>query len=121
MKRRNTGLRGEKLAQDFIKKKGYHILETNYRCPEGEINIVARHKDSLVFIEVRTKTSLNFGSPEESITPVKKERIRTTAAHYLQNHHNLPPQWRIDMVAAELSPAGKLSWIELITNAVGED
>ena len=65
MKRRDTGIRGEKLAKDFLKKRGYRILETNYRCPEGEIDIVAKHQDSLVFIEVRTKTSLEFGSPEE--------------------------------------------------------
>ncbi len=121
MKRRNTGLRGEKLATDFLRKKGYRILETNYRCPEGEIDIVARHKDSLVFIEVRAKTSMNFGSPEESITAAKKTKMRTTAAHYRQKHHDLPPQWRIDVVAVELSPVGKLSRIEHITNAVGED
>ena len=121
MKRRDTGIRGEKLAQDFVRKKGYRILETNYRCPEGEIDIIARDKDSLVFIEVRTKTSLAFGSPEESITPAKKERMKATAWHYLQNHDNLPSLWRIDVVAVELSQAGKLSRIELITNAVGED
>jgi len=91
MKRRDTGIRGEKLAQDFIRKKGYRILENNYRCPDGEIDIVARHKDCLVFIEVRTKTSLEFGSPEESITPAKKERMKATAWHYLQNHHNPSP------------------------------
>ena len=56
-------------------------METNYRCPEGEIDIIARHKDSLVFIEVRTKTSLEFGSPEESITLTKKEGLRATASH----------------------------------------
>ena len=120
MKRRDTGILGEKLAKDFLKKRGYHIWETNYRCPEGEIDIVARHKDYLVFIEVRTKKSLEFGSPEESITPVKKARMRTTASHYRQTHNDLPPQWRIDVVAIELDQKGKLSRIELIENAVGE-
>jgi len=80
MKRRDTGILGEKLAKDFLKKRGYHILETNYRCPEGEIDIVARHKDCLVFVEVRTKKSLEFGSPEESITPAKQTRMRATAS-----------------------------------------
>jgi len=82
MKRKDTGILGEKLAQDFLKKRGYRILETNYRCPQGEIDIVARQKDTLAFIEVRTKTSLEFGSPEESITTTKKERMKATAAHY---------------------------------------
>src|SRR3972149_5966342 len=119
MKRRDTGILGEKLAKDFLKKRGYRILETNFRCPEGEIDIVAKHKDFLVFIEVRTKTSLEFGSPEESITPAKKERMRATAFHYRQRHHNLPLLWRIDVVAVELSRKGELWRLELIENAVG--
>ena len=120
MKRKDTGILGEKLARDFLKKQGYRIKETNYRCPEGEIDIVARHKDCLVFIEVRTKTSLEFGSPEESITPAKMKRLRAVTAHYRQTHNDLPPLWRIDVVAIELNQTGKLRRIELITNAVGE-
>ena len=120
MKRRDTGTLGEKLAKDFLKKRGYHILETNYRCPEGEIDIVARQKDFMVFVEVRTKTSLEFGSPEESITPAKMARLRATASHFRQAHDNLPPLWRIDVVAVELNQKGKLLRIELIENAVGE-
>jgi len=116
MKRRDTGILGEKLAKNFLKKRGYHIWETNYRCPEGEIDIVAKHKDFLVFIEVRTKKSLEFGSPEESITPTKMERLMTVASRY----DNLPPLWRIDVVAVELNQEGKLSRIELIENAVSE-
>jgi len=121
MKRKDTGALGEKLAKDFLKKQGYRILETNYRCPEGEIDIVAKHKDSLVFIEVRTKKSLAFGSPEESITRAKKERLRATADRYQQTHDNLPLSWRIDVVAIELDQRGKPSRIELIENAVGGD
>ncbi len=120
MKRRDTGILGEKLAGDFLKKRGYRIYETNYRCPEGEVDIVARHKDSLVFIEVRSKRSLEFGSPEESITPTKMERLRAVAAHYRQTHNNLPPLWRIDVVAVEIDRKGKPLRIELIENAVGE-
>ncbi len=120
MKRRDTGALGEKLAKDFLEKKGYRILETNYRCPEGEIDIVARQKDSLVFIEVRTKTSREFGSPEESITPTKMKRLRATAAHFQQTHDNLPPLCRIDVVAIELNRERKPTRIELIENAVGE-
>ena len=120
MKRRDTGILGEKLARDFLEKKGYRIEETNYRCSEGEIDIVAKHKDSLVFIEVRTKKSHEFGSPEESITSAKKERLKATAYHYLQTHNNLPISWRIDVLAIELNQKGKPSRIELIENAVTE-
>lgn len=121
MKRRNTGILGEKLARDFLKKRGYRIVETNYRCPEGEVDIIARDRDFLVFVEVRTKKSLEFGSPEESITPVKKERMIAVASRYYQTHENLPQSWRIDVVAVELDQKDKLKRIELIENAVSED
>ena len=120
MKRRDIGILGEKLAKDFLERKGYHIIETNYRSPEGEIDIIARHGDFLVFVEVRTKSSLKFGSPEESITPAKMQRIRTAATYYHQAHSHLPPLWRIDVVAIELSPNKKPSRIELIENAVSD-
>ena len=121
MRRRNTGILGEKLAGNFLKDKGYHIISTNFRCPEGEIDIVAEHKDYLVFVEVRTKKSLSFGTPEGSITPAKREKLRATAAYYRQTHDDLPPLWRIDVVAIELDGRDKPLRIELIENAVGEE
>ncbi len=121
MKRKETGNIGERLAQDFLKKRGYRIIETNYRCPAGEIDIVARKRDCLVFVEVRTKTSREFGSPEESITADKKDRLRLTALTYLQSKADLSDLWRIDVVAIELDGKGKPSRIDLIENAVGED
>ena len=119
MKRKEVGTLGEKLARDFLEKRGYHIREANYRCPEGEIDLIAMRKDWLAFVEVRTKTNQEFGSPEESITLAKMGRLRASASYYLQTHDNLPSQWRIDVVAVEMAPNGKLSRIELIENAVG--
>ena len=121
MKRRDVGILGEKLARDFLAREGYRILENNYRCPEGEIDIVARHGDFLVFIEVRTKISREFGSPEESITATKKKRMTATAAYYQQTHHNLPPLCRIDVVVLELNQKGQPLRIEIIENAVSEN
>lgn len=121
MKRIDTGKRGEELARDFLKKRGFLILEANYRCPEGEIDIISQHKDYLVFTEVRTKTSRQFGSPEESITYTKKRRMITTAMHYLQIYGDKPPLWRIDFIAIELDGKGKLTRIELIENAVDDN
>jgi len=72
MKRKTTGIIGEKLAADFLTKQGYEIIEKNYRCKEGEVDIIAKESDYLVFIEVRAKNSLMFGSPEESVTPQKE-------------------------------------------------
>ena len=118
MKRRDTGILGEKLAQDFLRKLGYRILETNYRCSEGEVDIIANHGEFLVFVEVRTKRSLQQGSPEESITLTKMERLRTVATHYLQTHPDSPPSWRIDVVAIEMDRNNKPLRVELIENAV---
>ncbi|MFC1903636.1 YraN family protein [Chloroflexota bacterium] len=120
MKRKDVGILGEQLARDFLEKQSYRILETNYRCPEGEVDIIARHKDSLVFVEVRARRSLQFGSPEESITSIKKGRLRAVAAHYLQAHHDLSQSWRIDVVAMEIDQKGKPLRINLIENAVEE-
>ena len=120
MKRRETGILGEKLARNFLEKQGYQIWETNYRCGEGEIDIIARHGDYLVFIEVRTKRSREFGSPEESITRTKAKRLLATASHYQQTHHNLPSSQRIDFVAVELKPKGQPPRIELFQNAISE-
>jgi putative endonuclease len=121
MERRETGILGEKIASEFLKKRGYRIVEANYRCPEGEVDLIAEHKDYLVFIEVRTKRSLAFGTPEESITAAKREKLRVLAARYRQTHDNLPQLWRIDVVAVELDKIGRPSRIELIENAVGDD
>ncbi len=118
MKRKSTGVLGEKLAQGFLKKKGYSILETNYRCREGEIDIIARQKDCLIFIEVRTKSNLEFGTPEESITETKMRHLEQAAQHYRQNHDKLPDLWRIDLVAVELDSNNKLKRIDLIENAI---
>ena len=118
MKRKELGATGEKLARDFLKKKGYKIRETNFRCREGEIDIIAQKKDCLVFVEVRTKTSADFGSPEESVTFAKKERLIASALAYLNSHKDLPQSWRIDFVAVELDQNGKATRIELIENAL---
>ena len=118
LNRQETGKLGEKLARKLLQKKGYHILETNFRCRAGEIDIVAQKEDCLVFVEVRTKSSGDFGTPEESITAGKKERLVASALHYIDSHHDLPPSWRIDVVAIEMDNKGKSKRTELIENAV---
>jgi len=118
MKRKELGDIGEEMARKFLKKKGYRILETNFRCREGEIDIVTEHKDYLVFVEVRTKTTSSFGSPEESVTAAKKEKLIASALAYMSSHKDLPDNWRIDFVGIELDEKGKATRIELIQNAV---
>jgi putative endonuclease len=118
MNRQEVGELGEKAAQRFLKRRGYRIRETGFRCRHGEIDIIAQQKDCLVFVEVRTKTNLDFGTPEESITQAKKERLIASALTYANTYKNLPPLWRIDVVAIELDDKGKVKRIELIENAI---
>jgi len=118
MKRREVGIVGERIAQDFLEKNGYKIVETNYRCPEGEIDVIARQKDLLIFVEVRTRRGTGTGTPEESITPLKKKRLTAVAEHYGQHRESLPQAWRIDVIAIQMEYNGRVSRIELIENAV---
>jgi putative endonuclease len=121
MDRQQVGKLGEKAAQKFLKKRGYRIRETGFRCRHGEIDIIAQQKDCLAFVEVRTKSNLDFGTPEESITQAKKERLIATALTYATTHQDIPSLWRIDVVAIELDDKGKTNRIELIENAVEQD
>ena len=82
--RRSLGDRGEDMAAAHLKKQGYKILERNYRTPIGEIDLVARHQGVLVIIEVKTRRSRRFGSPQEAVQPAKQERLRNLAEYYLQ-------------------------------------
>ena len=121
MQRRETGILGEQLAAEFLKKRGYRVLETNYRCPEGEVDIIALYKDTLVFVEVRSKRGRGFGTPAESITRAKMTHLRRVAARYGQTHTGLPAARRIDVVSVELGPGDRAPRIELIENAVQGD
>ena len=103
MKRRETGILGEKMAADFLARNGYRILENNYRCPGGEVDIIALHGETLVFVEVRTKRSLSFGSPEESITPVKQARLRAVADPQLtHNTHYIDVRGKTGNISIKL-------------------
>ena len=121
MDRQEVGKLGEKAAQKFLKKRGYRIRETGFRCRRGEIDIIAQRKGCLVFVEVRTKSNLEFGTPEESITQTKKERIIASALTYTTTHQDIPSLWRIDVIAIELDERGKAKRIELIENAIEQD
>ena len=118
MKRREVGVLGEKIACSYLEKNGYEIIETNYRCPEGEMDIVARRDDLVAFVEVRTRRSDTAGTPEESITPRKKQRLTAVAEHYGQDREGLPSARRIDVLAINLTRSGRVSRIHLIENAV---
>lgn len=118
--RMGLGRRGERLAAEYLLRQGYRVLETNARTASGEIDLVALDNGVLALVEVRTRRGRSLGTPEESITLAKQERLRRAAAEYHQAHLELPSDYRIDVVGVELTPAGRLIRIELIKAAVGE-
>lgn len=80
--KRKVGQLGESLARDYLKRKGYRILEQNYRTRYAEIDLVARQKDVLVFVEVRTKVGERFGTPEETLNWKKLQQVKRNAFSY---------------------------------------
>ncbi len=119
--RRALGQLGEQLAAEHVRQLGYEVLVRNYRCPYGEMDIIARDGQRLAFIEVRTRRSATLGTPEESVTPRKQARLATVARSYLQANGCSDVDWGIDVVAVELSRHGSVRRIELIRNAVIEN
>lgn len=115
--RRGLGRRGESLAARYLAERGYVILDRNWRCDAGELDLVARDGDSLVCVEVRTRRGRSLGSPEESITAAKQERLRNLAWAYM-----IELDWagdcRIDVVAIEMDRRGRLQRIDHYENAV---
>ena len=99
LERQLIGKIGEEAAGQYLRQQGYAIIENNYRCPLGEIDIVVCDKQVTVMVEVRTRTSLAYGSPEESITAEKARRLKRLAHSYLQTHHLSAAPCRIDLVA----------------------
>lgn len=99
------GRRGETLAAAYLEGAGLEILERNWRCPHGEIDLVARDGDELVFVEVKTRSGLAFGHPLEAITPIKLARLRRLAGLWSSAHLERTPRIRIDAVAI-VAPRG---------------
>ncbi|HXS14894.1 MAG TPA: YraN family protein [Candidatus Saccharimonadales bacterium] len=117
------GKKGEDVAVESLKKQGYQILERNFRKHYGEIDIIAIDKTDkeaiLVFVEVKTRTSSQFGTPFEAITPWKMKPLIKTAQLYAASHKNLPEAMRMDAVAVILDNTLELKSLEHLQNISG--
>jgi putative endonuclease len=102
-----TGRLGEKLARRYLIRKGYRIIEQNWRTKYAEIDLVTRKKDTLVFVEVRTKTSGQFGLPEESLNRQKINRVIRSSQIYIK-YKRYTGRYRIDSVCVTLDANHKL-------------
>lgn len=96
--RQRLGAYGEALAARHLVAGGMTLLDRNWRCPAGEIDLVLRDGDVLVFCEVKTRTSAAFGSPLEGVDADKARRLRRLAAHWLHTHDVRPAEVRLDLV-----------------------
>lgn len=99
------GARGEQLAVDHLVGRGYVIIECNWRCRAGEIDIVARDGDDTVFVEVKTRSGMAFGHPLEAITQAKLARLRRLAGAWCEAHPGQSGRIRIDAIAV-IAPPG---------------
>jgi putative endonuclease len=114
-KRQQFGKKSESLAVRYLKKNGYKILEQNYRNKLGEIDIIAKEKNTLVFIEVKARKTHVFGNPKWSVTPKKQRKISMVALYYLKALKQTHVKARFDVVA--LSSEKDRPRIEIIKNA----
>jgi putative endonuclease len=94
-----VGKYGERIAVRHLHDAGLTIIDTNWRCELGEIDIVAIDGDTLVFCEVKTRSTLSYGTPAEALTPEKVRRLWRLAARFLEERHLRPANVRIDLVA----------------------
>lgn len=118
-RRQRLGAFGEDVAVRRLQELGYQILERNYRCAVGEIDIVALDGDMLAFVEVRTRRGDRMGTPEESVGPRKRRKMVEVAQTYVAER-GYQGEWRLDVVAVALDGQGRLERCEVIANAVGE-
>lgn len=117
-----TGRWGEELAARHLTEQGLVVLDRNWRCDVGEIDIVAREGEALVICEVKTRRSRRFGSPLEAVTPAKAARLRRLAACWVRAHDVRPELIRIDLVGIVLGAPGSApdqAEVEHVRGAVG--
>ncbi|WP_299027918.1 YraN family protein [uncultured Thermanaerothrix sp.] len=112
---RSLGAWGERLAATFLTERGFEVLGRNIYTPYGELDLVIRQADEVVFVEVKTRASDTFGWPETALTPRKRERLLKAALYYLEQHPEFEGDWRIDVIAirrltGDTSP--EVIWIE---------
>ncbi|MHB1051136.1 MAG: YraN family protein [Bacteroidota bacterium] len=104
--KREKGKIGEDAAIEFLKNQGFEILEQNYYYNHGEIDIIAQENGVLVFVEVKSRRSIRFGEPQESVTPKKQELLRRTAEGYVMERNIGEMECRFDVVAVLFTDGG---------------
>ncbi len=100
-RRQAVGRRGEGLAADWYRRRGYTVVDRNWRCRNGELDLVVRRRDQLVFCEVKARSSRRYGHPAEAVTPAKQQRIRGLALQWMATTGTRRPRIRFDVATVE--------------------
>jgi putative endonuclease len=116
--RQGLGRTGERLAAEYLQARGCSVVERNFRCSYGEVDLIVEDGEDLAFVEVKTRRGSAFGLPEEAVTRRKQLRIMQVAAFYLDLHACSERSWRIDVIAIQLSSSGKFEAIRYYPHAV---
>lgn len=109
---------GESQAVAWLEERGYQVIGRNLHTPYGEIDILTRMEDHLVFVEVKTRRSTRFGRPEDAVTKRKIQHLVESAEHYLQEHPDLGEDWQIDVIAIQVDPKTDRTEITHFENAI---
>ncbi len=112
-----AGERAETLAADFLVARGLSIIQRNFRCRRGEIDIIARDGDTLVFAEVRLRTRSDFGGAAASITARKRARMTAAALYYLGRGSRTPPPCRFDALLLDGLASDRIEWLKDVIGA----
>lgn len=117
---RGLGATGERLALDYLLSRGYKKVATNWRIGMGEIDLIVMAEDTVVFVEVRTRRGRDLGTPEESITFRKAEKLRSLAQQWIAEHYPdaNEPDWRIDFIGVHLTRSGQMLGLHHLESAV---
>lgn len=101
--KQEIGKKGEEFATEYLEEKGYQIIERNFKCKQGEIDIIAKEKNEYVFIEVKTRTNSSYGMPSEAVDEKKQKHIWDAAKYYLYSHHLEKQYVRFDVIEVYLN------------------
>lgn len=104
--KQEIGQNGENLAEDYLKNEGYKIIKRNFRCKQGEIDIIAMDKNELVFIEVKTRSTAKYGNPAEAVNTIKQKHLKSAAEFYVHIHNLYKRFIRFDVIEIYYNKSG---------------
>lgn len=117
MNKKQLGSSGEDVAVKFLEKNGYKILHRNFRCKLGEIDIIAKEGNTIVFVEVKTRRNLKFGYPSEAVTAIKQKHMKRVAEYFILNLKSEDYTFRFDVVEVYMNTKNEILDVKLIKDA----